>query len=243
MHRVFLPSCVTGDTIVITGDEAGHIIKSLRMKTGERFVVCDGQENEWLCEIIEIFKNSLCAGVLEKRKSTAEPGTKVSLFVSIPKWDKMEDVIQKAVEIGVHEIHPVISERCISRPDKSSAEKKLARWQAISKSAAMQSDRGIIPQVFESVSFENAVKTCKNDARIILYEIFEQTSKTLKDAISTNFFDIAIFSGPEGGYGEDEIRLAQTYGIAPVTLGGRILRCETAPVLALCAVLFQKNDF
>lgn len=243
MHRVFLPSFTAGDTVMIAGDDAAHIIKSLRMRPGERFVLCDGQENEWLCEIYDISKNSLSANILKKQKNISEPGTKVSLFVSIPKGDKMEEIIQKAVELGVFAIHPVLSQRCISRPDKASAAKKLMRWQAVSKSAAMQSDRGIIPKVYESVSFEDAVLTCKNSARIILYEVLEHTSKTLRDIISTDFSDIAIFSGPEGGFEEHEIRFASSHGIEPVTLGGRILRCETAPILALSAVLFGKNDF
>jgi 16S rRNA (uracil1498-N3)-methyltransferase len=180
LHRVFLQSFDLNKRVTIAGNDASHMIKSLRMKRGEVFVLCDGLSNEWLCEITEILKDKLSANVLEKRKCLSEPKTKVSLFVSVPKGDKMEEIIQKAVELGVFEIHPVLSGRCVSRPDSQSALKKLERWRAVSKSAAMQSDRGIIPKVFDLVSFETAVNTGTYDRRIILYEVPEKTTMKMK---------------------------------------------------------------
>ena len=186
----------------------------------------------------EINGDMVRVNVLSSKISEAEPDVKVTLYQALPKGDKMELIIQKAVEIGVSEIVPVISSRCVSRPDKKSLSKKTVRWQKIAKQAAMQSGRGIVPKVRECISFNDAVKNAKGD-KVIFYELGGESVKTiLKDKPS----EISMFIGSEGGFSSEEVNLVTENGGRKATLGKRILRAETAPLVALTLIMYETDN-
>ena len=190
------------------------------------------------CVVEEISGDMVKVNVLSSKISEAEPDVKVTLYQALPKGDKMELIIQKAVEIGVSEIVPVISSRCVSRPDKKSLSKKTVRWQKIAKQAAMQSGRGIVPKVKECISFNDAVKSAKGD-KVIFYELGGESVKTiLKDKPS----EISMFIGSEGGFSSEEVNLVTENGGRKATLGKRILRAETAPLVALTLIMYETDN-
>ena len=227
------------DLITLTGENASHA-KVLRLKAGEQILVCDGQGNECLCAV---GSGELVLQVLERRKSVTEPEIKASVYMALPKADKLEHVIQKATELGAAEIVTFPSARCVSRPDEKSLKKKLERWQKIAASAAEQSGRGCIPQVLVLPSYSAALeRAAQADKAIIFYE--NERATTLHQALeSGSFRSISLLSGPEGGLEEAEILQAQNAGLQVCTLGTRILRCETAPLCALSAVMYQAGEF
>lgn len=228
--------------IEITGDDAKHISSVLRCKVGEAITLCDPQGIDYFCKISSLngLNGEVIADVIEKKECDNEPETKVTLFQSLPKADKMELIIQKAVELGVTKIVGVTTERTIVKIDKKES-KKIERWQKISESAAKQSYRGIIPEIHESVvNFSTAVSMGKDyDLCIIPYENEEKT--TLKSVLSDEFKgkNIAIFVGCEGGFSEDEVTNAVNSGFKAVTLGKRILRAETAAIVGVALVINQ----
>lgn len=233
MPRFFVDK-VSGDTIEITGDDARHIKKSLRMKPGEQIVVCDGSETEHICRI-----ESAGETVLLKIDSSApgknEPGIKLRLFQALPKGDKLEYIIQKAVELGIYEIIPVLTSRCVSRPDKKSSAKKRERYQKIALEAAKQSGRGIIPQVRETVTLNEAFSMMSGcESKIVFYEL---GGERINDIIDPDCKSADILIGSEGGFSEQEIELCEKNGMKTATLGARILRCETAPVAAVSIIM------
>ena len=239
MTRFFVASAeLEQDRILLTGDNAAHA-KVLRLKTGEEVLVCDGEGRECLCAVDE----DLQLKVMKRRNSETEPGVSVALYVAFPKADKLEHVIQKATELGACQIVAFPSARCVSRPDGKSLPKKLERWQKIALSAAQQSGRGRIPKVAVLDSFQEALaEAAKGDKAILLYE--NEQATTLKMALEEgNFTSISLLSGPEGGLEEKEVEQAMKAGISVCTLGKRILRCETAPLCALSAVMYAANEF
>jgi 16S rRNA (uracil1498-N3)-methyltransferase len=181
--------------------------------------------------------------VAERRESATEASIRASIYMALPKADKLEHVIQKATELGVYEIVTFPSARCVSKPDDKSLKKKLERWQKIAASAAEQSGRGRIPEVLVLDSYVKALeRAAKSDVSMVFYE--NEHAHTLHQALSAGcFHTISMISGPEGGFEEEEILLAEKKGLQICTLGTRILRCETAPLCALSAVMYHVGEF
>ena len=243
MVRFFVsPEELSGDKILLTGENAAHA-KVLRLKVGEEVLVCDGQGEECLCIVDECTANALTVSVVCRQQSNTEPSVKVSVYMAFPKSDKLEHVIQKATELGVYEIVAFPSARCVSKPDDKSLKKKLERWQKIAASAAEQSGRGIIPQVRVLPSFTEAIKRAgEAELPIMFYE--NEHATTLRMALeSGQYQSISLLSGPEGGLEEKEVEMAKNAGLRICTLGRRILRCETAPLCGLSAVMYANGEF
>lgn len=243
MVRFFLsPDEVRSDTMYLTGENAQHA-KVLRIKPGETVLVCDGEGQECVCAVTEVNPGSLELAALERRESAAEAAVRVSVYVAFPKADKLEHVIQKATELGAYEIIAFPSSRCVSRPDEKSLRKKLERWQKIAASAAEQSGRGRIPSVSVTGSYKSALEqAAKADMPLMFYE--NEQAVTLKMALSAKpYRTVSLLTGPEGGLEEAEVRQAREAGLQVCTLGKRILRCETAPLCALSAVMYDAGEF
>ncbi len=246
MPRFFIKQeFIRPDSIMIVGEDARHISRSLRMKPGEKITVCDFYNYEYDCEISSIDSETVELGILDKHPGNTEPSVSVRVFQALPKAQKMELVIQKSVELGAAEICPVISSRCISRPDDKSSDKKTKRWNLISEEAAKQSGRGIIPPVRETINFRQAVAEMKkSDLCFICYECEDKLD--IKSFLSENFSEntksISFFIGPEGGISPDEAEYARECGIPSVGLGKRILRTETAPLCVLSGIMFFTDN-
>ncbi len=231
---------LSGETLMLTGENAQHA-KVLRLKAGEQVLVCDGQGREALCRIAEA--GSWQLSVEEIRESTSEASVQVSVYLAFPKADKLEHVIQKATELGACEIVAFPSARCVSRPDEKSLKKKLERWQKIAASAAEQSGRGRIPEVRVLSSFQAALEEAAGFDKALMFYEHEQAT-TLKMALASgNYRTVSLLTGPEGGLEEREVEQARTAGLQVCTLGKRILRCETAPLCALSAVMYDAGEF
>ncbi len=240
MTRFFVsPEELGNDNIQLVGENASHA-KVLRLKVGEQVLVCDGEGKECLCAVVD---SSWNLEVLERRESVSEPGVQVSVYMAFPKADKLEHVIQKATELGVYEIVAFPSARCVSKPDEKSLKKKLERWQKIAASAAEQSGRGRIPQVVILPSFAEALKRgAQTDLPMMFYE--NEQATTLHMALNSGEWkSAALLTGPEGGLEEKEVKQAMEAGWKVCTLGKRILRCETAPLCALSAVMYAAGEF
>lgn len=230
---------MSGERILLTGENAQHA-KVLRLKPGETVLVCDGEGQECLCQIFST--DSWELRVTERRASQSEAAVRVSVYMAFPKADKLEHVIQKATELGAYEIVAFPSARCVSRPDEKSLKKKLERWQKIAASAAEQSGRGRIPQVLVLDSFHAALsRASEADKALMFYE--NEQAVTLKMALSGEYRTVSLLTGPEGGLEEKEVRQAREAGLQVCTLGKRILRCETAPLCALSAVMYDAGEF
>ncbi len=236
MNRFFVsPAETGGDNVIITGANLTHIRLSLRLRAGERIAVCDGLGNDYICVLDKISDDMALARVEECRKSMAEPACKINLFFALPKGDKAELIIEKAVELGVSEITPFISSRCISRPDEKALAKKIARWQALALSAAKQSGRGVVPTVNEAVSYDKALAIAAEYEKCLFF--FENADNKTIEPRHAQCKSLALFTGAEGGFSDEETaRAASLANCEVLTLGSRILRCETAP-LAVLSVL------
>ncbi len=240
MPRFFLLSETTENGFFqITGDDAKHISFSLRMRRGEHLVICDGNGMDYDCEITDMDGQNVTLAILSSRPTVTESPVKIRLYQSVPKGDKFEYITQKAVELGVSEIVPVYSSRCIVKPDAKSEEKRLARLGKIAEEAAKQCGRGIIPRVLPHMRYADAVKTCGENA-FICYEDEKSFSLKayLRDFTEKGEKTLSFFIGPEGGYAADEVALAEKYGIPSVQLGPRILRSETASGFVLSAITY-----
>ena len=243
MARFFVaPEELNGPQILLTGENAQHA-RVLRLKAGEEVLACDGQGTECLCNVESVSAGEVILGVLERRSSRNEAAVKVSIYMAFPKADKLEHVIQKATELGAYEIVAFPSGRCISRPDDKSLKKKLERWQKIAASAAEQSGRGVIPEVIALPSFAAALeRAAKADKALMFYE--NEHATTLRMALESGSFEtVSLLTGPEGGLEEKEVEQARNAGLQVCTLGSRILRCETAPLCALSAVMYAAGEF
>ena len=229
-----------GETQLITGEDAAHISKSLRMSVGEVITLCDKERTEHLCKIERISTEGVLVREVSKSECLHEPTVEVTLFAALTKGDKMESVIQKCVELGVHSIVPVLTSRCISRPDSKSAEKKLMRYRKISVQAAMQSQRAIVPEISPLCELRAAAEMLSGFDRAIVF--YEGGGRPLREIITSGDRSIAVFTGPEGGYEESEVELLTSRGASAATLGRRILRAETAPLAALAAIMFHTGN-
>lgn len=228
-------------TVMIRGSDVNHIRNVLRMKPGEEINVSNGQDGrEYRCAICSFEEDRVICQLRFVKEENVELPVRVYLFQALPKADKMELIIQKAVELGVYRIIPVAAKRCVVKLDEKKAAARTARWQAIAQSAAKQSKRGVIPEISEVMGFAQAVKMAADmDVKLIPYELAEGMEKTreIMDTLRAGQ-DIALFIGPEGGFEESEIQLAADSGMIPITLGKRILRTETAGMTVLSWILY-----
>ena len=239
-------SNIFDDHIVLEGPDVNHIRNVLRMKDGEELIICDGDGTDHFCRIRGNDGKKLIADIMKSSASASELSARIVLFQGMPKKDKMELIIQKAVELGASEIVPVMTKRVIVKLDDSNKEsRKLERWQSIAKSAAEQSGRGVIPGVSGAVSFKEALKMAESlECRVIPYENADNSENGL-EASRTVIRDmkgkksIGIFIGPEGGFEEEEVRSAIEAGWTTISLGRRILRTETAGLAALAIIGFE----
>lgn len=232
-----------GDTIAITGEDASHIAKVLRMKPGEKLTVCDCAGTDYFCEIVLPDPTSVTLRILGREKSVSEPDVKVTLYQGLPKGDKMELIIQKSVELGVFAIVPVMTLRSVSRPDAKSLAKKTERWNKIAAEAAKQSGRGLLPQVLPALSFNEAIsKMTAHTGAIMLYEKNGGSIREQLEKPGADFTDTGILIGPEGGFDETEAIEARANGVVTAGLGPRILRTETAPLCALSAIMYATGN-
>lgn len=243
MYHFFVkPEQIGEHEIQITGGDVNHIRNVLRMTAGEQISVSSGENaTQYRCEITELAPEYVTAKIMWAQDADTELPAKIFLFQGLPKNDKMELIIQKAVELGAYEIIPMATKRAVVKLDKKKEESKRKRWNAISESAAKQSKRMIVPQIKEVMTFSQAVsyaqKVCTK--RIIPYEMAEGIGETKRIFSEIGAGDcVAVFIGPEGGFDEKEIELAKEAGIAPVTLGRRILRTETAGMTVLSILMF-----
>ena len=243
MTRFFVtPQEMESDQILLTGQNFAHA-KVLRLKIGEQVLACDGQSTECLCAVHTIFDEHVQLTVLQRRAASTEAAVKVSIYMAFPKADKLEHVIQKATELGAYEIVAFPSGRCVSKPDEKSLKKKLERWQKIACSAAEQSGRGCVPQVSVLPSYKAALERASQaDLSVLFYE--NERATTLRMALEEGSFQtVSLLTGPEGGLEEKEVQQASAAGLRVCTLGSRILRCETAPLCALSAVMYAAGEF
>lgn len=240
MARFFAEkSCICDNTITLSDDDMRHA-RSLRLKDSETFTVCDGQSTDYICCLDG---NGNKAVILNSHPTQGEPAERVSIFSAFSKSDRTQFVVQKAVELGAYEIILFPASRCVAKYDDKSLYKKLERWQKIALEAAKQCGRGIVPQVRSAPSYESAINEAA-EARTPLYCYELEKSLRLRAALekSERIRDIAIVSGPEGGFEPWEAEYALSKGMEIITLGARILRCETAPVTALAAVMYHTGN-
>ena len=230
---------INGASVIITGDEEAHISRVLRMKKGDEVTLCDG-EGMFYDAVLECFDaKSVTARITKKYCAPTEPKVRITIYQGVPKNPKLETIVQKATEIGVAKIVPVDSVRTVAKLDKP---QKLERLRRIAYEAAKQSKRGILPQVGEVLSFEEAIQEAKKaDVAIIPYE--EEKECSIKKALQGKKPEtIAIMIGPEGGFEKSEVEFAVKNSITPVTLGTRILRTETAGVIVSGIALYEYDE-
>ena len=246
MHHFFVnPEQVEDGLIRITGSDVNHIKNVLRIRQGEEMLVSDGTGRDYLCQAEEIAGQEVTVRILETEEEGRELPSRIWLFQGLPKSDKMEFIIQKAVELGAAGIVPVSTRNTVVRLDQKKEEAKVKRWQAIAESAAKQSKRSLVPRVSGIMTLKEAfdyVESQGFSVRLIPYEheAGMEGTKTELDAAGPGQ-DIAVFIGPEGGFDEREIELALSKGVRPISLGRRILRTETAG-LALLSVLMMRLE-
>lgn len=242
MQHFFVDSNMIGDDeILIEGKDVNHIKNVLRMKIGEHLEVNDGNGKLYLAAIKEFNSNQVVAEIIEKKECLTELPCKIHLYQGLPKGDKMEFIVEKAVELGVHRIVPVETKRAIVKLDDKKKNKKRDKWNSLCTSAAKQSARGSIPYVDEVVSFKNAIdESCEFNHVLVPYELAEgmDTTREAIEQIKIND-SVAVFIGPEGGFDSGEIELALEKGAKPISLGKRILRTETAGLTTLSILMYH----
>lgn len=243
MVRFFAPAQeLQGETLTLTGDAARHGAV-LRLKAGELVEVCDGEGTVCTCRVVSSGSNTLSLSVEDRHPSDTEAKVSVTVYMAYSKSDKLEHVIQKATELGAAQIVAFPSARCVARPDERGLEKKLERWQKIAASAAEQSGRGVIPKVTTLKTYADALREASlSDLGILFYE--HEEALTLRNALEgKNLHSVSILTGPEGGLEEREVEQARQAGLQVCTLGKRVLRCETAPLCALAAIMYHTGEF
>lgn len=243
MARFFVSSDeLKNDFLLLTGENAAHA-KVLRLKCGEKVVVCDGRGSECICTVSDVSAEQVGLVVADRQSSETEASVKVSVYMAFSKGDKFEHVIQKATELGAFEIIAFPSARCVSRPDEKSLKKKMERWQKIAAAAAEQSGRGCVPEVIVLGSYSDAlVRAAGADVSVLFYE--NERARTFRSALEAKqYHSVSLLTGPEGGLEATEVSQAIEAGLQVCTLGRRILRCETAPLCALSAVMYDAGEF
>ena len=225
--------------LILDGEQARHIAKSLRMKVGDMLMITNGSGEDFGCSIEEITRENVRLKVCYQQAGESEPDCKVTIYQGVPKGSKFEDIIQKCTELGAVRFVPTLTKRCVSRPDEKTAEKKKLRYQKIALEAAQQSGRGIVPEVSRQLTLKQAIAEDESEIKIVFYE---GGGEALKNIIGENAKSVSIYIGPEGGFEKDEVNALEEAGAVTATLGKRILRTQTAPVAALTAIMLLTNN-
>ncbi len=243
MPRFFIQARPVDGFLAIEGEDAHHISRVLRMKPGDEVTLCDSAGADFDCIIEDASPSLVRCRVRGEFASAGEPSAFITLFMALPKADKMEFIIQKSVELGASRIVPFLSARCVSRPNAAALRKKTERWQRIAAEAAKQCGRGLVPQVCETIPFSEAVRqAAESDTALFFYEC--ERDAPLRGAIGgRELASVSVTIGPEGGFALEEAEQARAGGLQSVSLGKRILRCETAPLAALAAILYESGNF
>ena len=240
-HFFVTPSQVKGEKIYVEGMDVNHMKNVLRMRCGEELMVSDGNNLKYRCSVEGYEEEQAVLRILEEMDVVTELSSRIYLFQGLPKQDKMELIVQKAVELGVYRVIPVSTRRAVVRLDQKKAGKKAERWQQIARSAAKQAKRGYVPEVAFPMSYREALEAARElDVILIPYELAKDMKET-KEIIERirPGKSVGIFIGPEGGFEKEEVELALEYGAMPVTLGRRILRTETAGMAMLSVLMFH----
>ena len=242
MHHFFVtPQQISGDKIRIEGGDVNHMKNVLRMKLHEKAEISDGESRTYLCEVEAYEEDVAILHILEEMEVDTEPASKLYLFQGLPKSDKMELIVQKAVELGVYQVIPVAMKRSVVRLDDKKAAKKADRWNSIAESAAKQAGRSRIPEVTMPLSYNEALKMAEElDVTLLPYELaggMEVTREVIRQIKSGQ--SVGIFIGPEGGFEPEEVEAAVSMGAKVITLGRRILRTETAGLATLAVLMFE----
>lgn len=238
MQKLFI-DYIPNEKIILDGEQARHVAKSLRMRVGDTLTISAGDGCDYGCIIDEITQNTVTLTVCYKQACESEPSVKVTLYQGVPKASKLEEIIQKCTELGISEIVPTLTQRSISRPDEKQAKKKNERYQKIALEAAQQSGRGIIPEVKSMIKLSQAVREDTAELKIVFYE---GGGKPLTELISRDVKSVSIYIGPEGGFEKSEVEMIQDAGGVAATLGKRILRTQTAPVAATTAIMLLTGN-
>ena len=233
-------SQIKDNRIEITGELLKHLRDSLRIKIGERIVFVDEDKNRYLVAVTHAGKDSITGNIIDKTVLIRKHGVSINLVQAIPKGPKFDYIIQKSTELGVSAITPVISERCVVRPEKEQAQAKLLRWRRIALEAAQQSNRRDVPEIKTPVTFTEFLTSYgKVDLKILLWE--GEKEHGIKDILKNtkDVKSVAVVIGPEGGFSENEVKIAVEKGFTSVSLGESILRTETAPIVILSIILYE----
>ena len=239
MPRFFVES-VSGGQVILTGPDAAHMCRSLRMKPGDTVTLCDTQGFDYQCVVQRLSPEEAALTIIDKHQCENEPSLSVILYQGLPKGEKMDWIVQKAVELGVSQIVPVRMERCVSRPDGKASQKKTDRWQKIAVEAAKQCGRGILPQGCPPADFHQALIQAAQ-AEVFLF-CYEGGGESVSRLITQKTKTVSVLIGPEGGFSLPEAEAARKAGGVPVTLGKRILRTETAPLAALSVIMYASGN-
>ena len=241
MQRFFFDNeKILNDRFSVNGEKFNHISRVLRMSPGEKAIFCDGAFNDYVCRLISLNSENADFEILDKYRNKTEPCLRITVFQCLPKGEKIDEMVKRCVQFGVHKIVPVLSRRCVARPDGKSAAKKIERLNKISRSSAMQSMRGCIPEITDLVDIKEAILMMKRfDTSFVCYE--EENDK-LPLIPPEGKGELAFLIGPEGGLDEAEIEFATQNGIPCVTLGKRILRTEDAAAFLLPILLFNTGN-
>ena len=234
MPRFFVDQQPQDGVLTLTGENAHHAGRVLRLRVGEGVTLCDGAGMDFDCTV-----EAVTCRVVSRHAADTEPKQSITLFMALPKGDKMEFIVQKAVELGVSRIVPYLSKNCVSRPDKT--EKKVERWRKIAAEAAKQCGRGRLPEAAVVPVAQAIAQAAESETALFFYENEKRIG--LRDALAGGVRDtVSLMVGPEGGFDPAEAKAAVDAGLQSVSLGTRILRCETAPIAALAAVLYAGGN-
>ena len=241
MPRFFMAGTnILGGMAIMTGRDAEHV-RVLRLRPGEDMIICDGKGTDYKCRLVKADREQVEAEVIEVVPCPAEPSVQVTVLCGLPKGDRTDYIIQKCVEAGASEIMFFQSDRCVAKPDKP--EKKLERWQRIAEEAAKQSGRGIIPQVSWAGEYADALNVAnQKELGLFMYETGEREALNAVLEANSDVKTAAIITGPEGGFAPFEADLARIVGLHICSMGERILRCETAPVVAVSALMYATGN-
>lgn len=231
--------------IVIDGNDAVHISRSLRMRVGDELIICDGDGREYICTLSKITDSEVTANVAGSRSCTSEPPYKVTVYQALVKGEKFDTVVQKSIECGAVSVVPFSSSRCTVKLKGSDVEKKRARWQRIAEEAAKQCGRGIIPNIATALTFDEMINNAaKSDIVLFCYEketlpLKATLAEKKANGVTT---DISVIIGSEGGFSEEEAHAAKSAGFSTVSLGKRILRTESAAPFVLACLSYELEE-
>lgn len=245
MARFFVSEqSIQNGTVVITGPDVKHIARVLRLEAGDLIEICPGDGREFTAAIREITNRDVTCEITATKSVAVEAPVRVTLYQGLPKGEKMELIIQKSTELGVSRIIPVTCERTVVKLDQKKALERQIRWQRVAVEAAKQSRRTVIPEVAAPVSFSQALDQIGSDVLAIMpWE--EEQAKGIGPVLKAGAGErrsVAVFIGPEGGFSREEAVAAQARGVVPVSLGPRIMRTETAGIVAVALILYELGD-